>query len=413
VNLTDALIDGLGVVEGVRVGPRRSGWVVEDESVLRERVRRGFGARQVVTGSIRTDTNGWEVTMALWDAGADRARWSERFLGQTNALLELEQQVVRAVGRQLGLHVTAVEQAAIEGLLARNVAVWELVRQGRTQQNEMSRDGFTAAAQLSYQALALDPNCVDARIDLLSAYRNFAGLRPPRELWPQMRDLARQALRVDDTAYRARYWLAWSRICHDYQWEAGVRDLEQVLPPDDHLNRAILYRWLGRFTAARVEQDRLDQLNLVDPTARYHSLRAHVVERRFQDGIREARRWIPVLPECIPLRACLAQLAMENGDYLTAREAIQEVRRKDDWPEYMALDGRCWALMGRRDEAQRVLDELETLSRTQYLNRYFVARVQAGLGDHAKALEALERAVEDRAEEIVNADWGGLRTDPA
>jgi hypothetical protein len=47
------------------------------------------------------------------------------------------------------------------------------------------------------------------------------------------------------------------------------------------------------------------------------------------------------------------------------------------------------------------------------VNPYWVAWVHAGLRDTAKALECLERAVGDRAEEIVNVDWGGLRTDPA
>lgn len=411
--LTDALIDGLGVIEGVRVGPRKSGWVVEDEAVLRERVRRDFGAPPSVTGEVRTPTNEIEVTVALWDAGTEQPRWRERFLGTTADLLALERQVLGAVSRELGLKPAEPEEAAMAGVLERNVAAWSLLNQAATQQQQLTRGGLTAAAQLSYRALELDSNCVDARLQLIRAYRSFSGLRPPREVWPQMCDLARQALQVDDTSHSARYWLAWSTICHEYKWDAGVRQVEATLPPDDHLNRAILYRWLGRFDAARVEQAQMEALGMVSVMVCFHALKARLVERRYEEGIREARRWIRLLPESIVPWTCLGQLAMESGDYATAREAVQAVRRQDDSPEYLALDGRCWALIGRRDEALRVLVELEALSRTQYVNPYFVARLHAGLGDRGKALEALERAVEDRAEEIVNADWGGLRTDPA
>ncbi|MBE7499221.1 MAG: protein kinase [Verrucomicrobiales bacterium] len=411
--LTDALMDSLALIPGVQVGPRKSGWVMEEEAGLRERVQREFGAREVVTGRVRTVTNGWEVTLALWDAGARGARWSDSFRGETNALLALERQMVHAVGRELGLNLTATVRAAVGDALSRNVEAWKLTCRAEARRSEVSRDGLTAATELAYQALAADPNCVEARMVLASTYRNLSGLRPPREVWPQLRDLAGQALQVDATAFRARYWLAWARICHDYDWEAGVRELEQVLPAEDHLNRAILYRWLGRLDAARTEQDQLERRNLVDSTVCFHSLKARFVERRYAEGIREALRWSGLLPESIIPQVCLAQLAMESGDYTTAREAIEMVRRRDDSPEYLALDGRCWALMGRRDEADRVLGELEAMSRTQYVNPYFVARIRAGLRDRGKALEALERAVEDRAEEIVNADWGGLRTDPA
>jgi hypothetical protein len=49
----------------------------------------------------------------------------------------------------------------------------------------------------------------------------------------------------------------------------------------------------------------------------------------------------------------------------------------------------------------------------RYLQSYFVARVYAALGDKEKALDWLEKADEERSENLIVADWGGLRTDPA
>ncbi|MCZ7635661.1 MAG: hypothetical protein M5U12_06200 [Verrucomicrobia bacterium] len=220
------------------------------EPVVRERMHRDFGAREVVTGRVRTVTNGCEVALVLWDAGARGARWSGSFRGETYALHALGRQMVRAVGRELGLDFTATVRSAVEDALSRNVEAWGLTRLAAARSSELNRDGLTAATELAYQALAADPNCVEARMVLAGAYRNLSGVRPPREVWPQLRDLAGQVPQVDATAFRARYWLAWSRICHDYDWEAGVRELEQVLPAVDHLNRAIPSRWLGRLDAA-------------------------------------------------------------------------------------------------------------------------------------------------------------------
>jgi tetratricopeptide (TPR) repeat protein len=383
-------------------------------------VRRDFGARQVVTGRTHEGTEGLAVSVELWEAGAGHAQRGWRFLGQTNALLELERQIVQAVSRELGLGPTAAQQSAIDSLLTRNVEAWRHLKQGLVGQPSGTSAELAAAIQACYRALEVDPNCLDARTSLITAYRGLSSDRPAREVWPQVCDLARRALEIDDTSYWARYWLAGSKLQHYFLWEEAAREVEKPLPLEDHLSRAHFYRILGRLTVARLEQDklesdrpRLEQMNLENPAVSFHSLQALFVERRYADGIREARRWTAVQPQSLGSYWPLTRLATESGDYATALAAVRNLRRVDDTPACLALEGRCLALMGERDKAIEVVDQLEAQSRTRYVNPYWVAWVHAGLRDRAKALECLERAVEDRAEEIVNVDWGGLRTDPA
>ena len=80
----------------------------------------------------------------------------------------------------------------------------------------------------------------------------------------------------------------------------------------------------------------------------------------------------------------------------------------------MSLKGYALARLGRHDEALRVLDELQALRRANvYVQPYYVARVHVALCDRETALDWLEKAAADRAEELVLADFCGLRTDPA
>ena len=61
-----------------------------------------------------------------------------------------------------------------------------------------------------------------------------------------------------------------------------------------------------------------------------------------------------------------------------------------------------------------MLVKLEEMSRNRYVPPYFKAQVHAALGNRARALDELEKAYEDRCEQLVNADHGwGLRTDPS
>jgi tetratricopeptide (TPR) repeat protein len=73
----------------------------------------------------------------------------------------------------------------------------------------------------------------------------------------------------------------------------------------------------------------------------------------------------------------------------------------------LALLGHAYAVAGKRAEAQKVLDDLQQLQEQRYVSPYTVAAIYSGLGDHAKAFEWLDKAVEGRDIWLMN-----LKVDP-
>ena len=59
--------------------------------------------------------------------------------------------------------------------------------------------------------------------------------------------------------------------------------------------------------------------------------------------------------------------------------------------------GYAYAVAGRRAEAQKVLDQLNELSKQKYVPAVDMARIYAGLGEKDKAFEWLEKAYEERS----------------
>ncbi|MCP5110253.1 MAG: tetratricopeptide repeat protein [bacterium] len=97
------------------------------------------------------------------------------------------------------------------------------------------------------------------------------------------------------------------------------------------------------------------------------------------------------------VRLQLASAYIGNGMY---DEAVVELRRA------MALSpvdlrpkarlGCVYALMGKRREALKILNDLNELSKYRHVSPYHKAVVHAALGDKAKALDWLEKAYEER-----------------
>ena len=77
--------------------------------------------------------------------------------------------------------------------------------------------------------------------------------------------------------------------------------------------------------------------------------------------------------------------------------------------------GYAYAVTGRREEAQKALDQLNELYKHKYVPVVDMARVYAGLGENDKAFQWLEKGSEDRftvVTTIMDPRFDPLRSDP-
>jgi Flp pilus assembly protein TadD len=72
--------------------------------------------------------------------------------------------------------------------------------------------------------------------------------------------------------------------------------------------------------------------------------------------------------------------------------------------------GYAYGVAGRRAEAQKVLDQLNELSKQKYVSPRLMARLYVGLGEKDKAFAYLERSYEDRS---IAFGFGTINVDPA
>src|SRR5262245_1054948 len=107
----------------------------------------------------------------------------------------------------------------------------------------------------------------------------------------------------------------------------------------------------------------------------------------------------------------------QKGMYQQAVAELQRARALsgEDHVTAAAL-GHAYAMSGKRAEAIKALEELKELSERSYVPPYDFAVVYTGLGEKDKALEWLQKAVEDRSAYLVYLNvepiWDRLRSDP-
>ena len=62
----------------------------------------------------------------------------------------------------------------------------------------------------------------------------------------------------------------------------------------------------------------------------------------------------------------------------------------------MGYLGAGFAVAGQKDEAHKMLDQLNALSKKKYVSPFYIAMIYVGLGDKEKIFEYLEQACEEK-----------------
>ena len=108
---------------------------------------------------------------------------------------------------------------------------------------------------------------------------------------------------------------------------------------------------------------------------------------------------------------CLEQLGLKD-------EMIRELETARDLYEHPMILGRlgyAYGVVGRRDEAEKILSDLGIAAEDQYISPHYIAWIYHGLGNRDETFRFLEKAVEDRSPTmfLLRADpvWDSVRDD--
>lgn len=418
--MTDAIIDALASLEGVRRSPRRRGWMGRPEGELRQSLARTNDFRHVLSGELLQRDAAAVLRLRLDEREGMLPVWRREFIGRTNDMVGLEREALADLQRFLGIEARPAEAERIESTLLRNEEVRRrLVACGDLVERDLLvYASYTRIIELTEEALVWEPGCLDARFMRMSAMRDLALFtRPPSEIFPEMVREMTQILAVDDTDPAALNFMSLPTLLRGWDWvghDAWVqRELLWETGSGAHMVRALWLRIHGELDQARSEQAKAESLGIQDTTQAFFAMSSRWVHRDYDDGIGFGEREVRKAPDRIWPHYFLAHLYVEKGDYTAAFRAIDRVEQVNPVPALAALRAYAFARMGNPARAREILEDLlGARLRPHYLQPYFVARVHAALGDREAAIDWLLKAEEERSEFLTFADWGGLRTDP-
>jgi adenylate cyclase len=142
-----------------------------------------------------------------------------------------------------------------------------------------------------------------------------------------------------------------------------------------------------------------------------------MMARHYDEAIAEYRKVLTMDSRFSNARWQLGQALQLKGQLQEAIAEYEKTTYESEYPRMLALLSTAYASIGKRDEALKLLAQLDEAATRRYVGAYSYALVHVGLGEKDKAIDDLERAYRERSDpHIVNIKFDPfldpLRGDP-
>lgn len=419
--LAEEIMHALGRVPGLRVAPRTSAFAFDQPGVRVSAAVRELGVTHALEGSVRFSGDRYRVRIALVDGVQEAEVWADRFDGTlaTSDVFELQDRiaasVLHALADRLDLPDRTTEPprtgASVQPRAKRDTvdpAAHELYLRGRHAWFGRTVPDLERALDLFHEAVRRDPSYARAHAGIADVYLVLGGLDyatlPPRDLYERAHEAAEAALELDPELAQAHAAMGNYLMNHVWDWEsAGERFRHAIeLNPGYSTGR----QWYSNYLMCLSREDEAiaeaTQALEMDPRSAFLSstlARHYQLMRQPEHAAEQFRRALDLDPSFMSAHLGLCVTDLQIGHVESSLERIGTLMSRLDReiPILQALHAYATAATGELGRARTLVQRLKATSAT-YLPPEYVALGYVGLGDHERALDWLDKALEARSQ---------------
>jgi TolB-like protein/Tfp pilus assembly protein PilF len=402
--ITEAIIGRLAGIHDLRVVSHTSVIRFKNPQLSIPEIAKTLGADAIVEGSVMKEGDRIRVTIQLIRGATDTHFWSETYDREMRDALTLESELAQSIAEKVEVTVTGEEHQRLSS--ARPVApeVYESYLKGRFVLSQGFGTGAHQSIPYFEDALKRDPTFAPAYLGLAQAYTNlgtvFSGVSP-EVTRPKVISFAREALALDPNLVDAHVALAFV-LQEEWHWTEAQTEyrLALELNPNDAQAHAWFALWLvcqGRAdeAVAAVQHARaLDPVGVSGASVAWILFQAH----RYDDAIREASSALAVQPNNASSLTTLGFALIANSKPADAIPALEKaVSLSSGSPAATGVLIRAYAHAGRRSDAIRLLADLKRRRQAGYIPAAAFVNAYLGLGDNDQAFYWLEQAYKEQS----------------
>jgi TolB-like protein/DNA-binding winged helix-turn-helix (wHTH) protein/Tfp pilus assembly protein PilF len=409
--MTEALITELGKTGILRVISRQSVTQYKGSKKTLQEIARELNVDAVLEGAVGHSGDRVRVSIHLDQVSPEGQLWANQYDRDINDVLPLQDEIARTVTDEIRVKLAPEERTRLttahsvspeahdDYLRGRYILGLALTQHAATDKRQYTDLDVLAAIARFKHAIEQDPAYAMAYAGLADAYillgHPVSG-HSPKETLSDAKEAATKALDLDPSLAEAHFALA-QTLEYDWKWSESEKEFKLALKlnpnfADAHLEYGRFVQALGRNDEAMKEMNCATELNPFDIKTRvivaYVTWASHQYDLALQQfktmgddwGLVWTYREKQMYPEALA--------ALERW------KSVHAAQRRG--PSALATAASIYGLEGRKNRAEKLIDELREMARHRYVSGVFFAEAYVGIGQKDQAVTWLERAYDER-----------------
>ncbi len=355
----------------------------------------------IVEGSVSRAGDTVRITAQLIDARADKHLWAKSFERSSRDVLALQADLASAIAREVNVQLTSSEQSRLTTAPSVNPEAHDAYLKGRYFFNRPSDENLQKAIGQFEAAVRFSPTFAPAFSGLSDAYLWAGyneGFLTASEARPKAKATAEKAVELDGNSAEAHTSLAVFKLFYEYDFAGCEREFRRALTLNpnyafahDQFGMALSFQ--GRYDEAIAEGKRAIELDPLSPQVLIDAAVPFMFQRNAAAAKELARRAAELDPMYFFPVMIDGWADLDVGKFREAIPALKKAKAMESPPFVTAYLAFAYGAAGDRAAAMAELAELKKMSRNGSVLPFNLALVYLGLGDHARALDNLERAL--------------------
>jgi len=246
------------------------------------------------------------------------------------------------------------------------------------------------------------------------------GTLTPKDAMERASAAAKKALEIDPNLAEAHTSLGVVQMRYQWNWLEAEKSFKRAieLKPDYPLAHYWYSNLLGmqlRTTEAVAESETAKSLDPLTPLFITNLGRAYYRARDYDKAIDYFTKVLEEKPDNTSAKYVLAYAYFQKARYPEAIQLLEQISASNKWLAAAPL-GYAYAKAGRRNDAWKILAEMDALPKSENLPAQERALIYLGLGDNDSTFVWLEKSYEDRFPSILaltsDPIFDSLKSDP-
>jgi len=362
--ITDELIGKLARVEALRVISFWSMMRYKGTDKSLPDIARELNVDAVVTGTVQQVGESVSIRVRLIDVlPEERNLWEQTYDRVMTDVLVMHSDIARAIAQEIKVAVTPQEEERLASARQVDPETYEAYLKGNFHMNQGTPEGYQKGLAYLHEAVEKDPSDSLAYAGLAAAYIQIAhSAMATEDSLSRAKAAAQRALRLDDTLAETHNVFGFITGYYGWEWETAEKAFQRALEINPNLAMAhYWYSWqlilFDRMDEALAKHIRAQELDPLTPLHTAWLGGLYWIWERYDEALEEVHKALELSPNSWNGLFVLGYLYADMGMYEKAIEVSQKAAAL--YPELRYLLGRTYAIAGKRDEALKILAELE------------------------------------------------------